>query len=137
METIRILLVDDHQLVLDGLRSMLQQEMDMQVVGEAASVEEALTQMDSLSPEVILMDIKMPGMNGIDGTRKLRKEYPSCSVIMHTLYGDYLTEAIEAGAVGFLLKGIHHKELAMAIRGVHLCQTTLFHKGSPFTLVKL
>jgi len=137
METIRILLVDDHQVVREGLRRMLQQEMDMQVVGEAASVEEALTQVELLSPDVILMDIKMPGMDGIEGTRKLKEKFPSCNVIMLTLYGDYLNQAIEAGAVGFLLKGIKREELAMAIRAVHLWQLVLFHNGSPFTLVKL
>ena len=138
METIRILLVDDHQVVREGLRHMLQPEMDMQIVGEAANIEEALTQVDLLSPDVILMDIKIPGMDCIEGTRKLKEKHPSCNVIILTLYGDYLTQAIEAGAVGFLLKGIKREELAMAVRAVHLWQLVLFHKnGTPFTLVKL
>jgi NarL family two-component system response regulator LiaR len=137
METIRILMVDDHQVVREGLRRMLQPEMDMQVVGEAANIEDALTQVDLLSPDVILMDIKMQGTDGIEGTRKLKEKYPSCNVIILTLYGDYLTQAIEAGAVGFLLKGIKREELAMAIRAVHLWKLVLFHDGSPFTLVKL
>ena len=137
METIRILLVDDHQVVREGLRHMLQPEMDMQVVGEAASVEEALAQVDLLTPDVILMDVKMPGMGGIEGTRKLKEKHPSCNVIIFTLYEDYLTEAIKAGAVGFLLKSIKREELAMAIRSVYLLQVALFHNGSPFTLVKL
>ena len=137
METIRVLLVDDNQVVREGLGSMLQPEMDIQVVGEAANVEEALTQVDLLSPDVILMEIKMSGMNGIEGTRKLKEKYPSCNVIILTLYEDYLTQAIEAGAFGFLLKGIKREELAMAIRAVNLWQVALFHNGSPSTLVKV
>ena len=137
METIRILLVDSDQIVCEGLRSMLKQEIDMQVVGEAHNVEEALTQADLLSPDVILMDVKMPGMDGIEGTRKLREKHPSCSVIILTLCEDYLTEAIEAGAAGFFSKGISREELAMAIRAVHLCRAALFHSGSPFTSVRL
>ncbi len=138
METIRILLVDDNQVVREGLRRMLEPEIAIQVVGEAANMEEAFTQVDLLSPDVILMDVKMPGMDGIEGTRKLKEKYPSCNVITLTSYEDYLTQAIEAGAVGFLLKGTKREELAMAIRAVHLWQAALFHKnGSPFTLVKL
>lgn len=136
MENIRIMLVDDHQVVRQGLRAMLQLETDMQVVGEAASAEEALTQVDLLSPDVILMDIKMPGMDGIEATRKLKEKYPSCNVIILTLYGDYLNQAIEAGAVGFLTKNIKPEELAMAIRAIHLCQVALFHNGSPIISMK-
>ena len=136
METIRILLVDDHQIVREGLRRILQQETDMQVVGEAASVEEALTQVDLLCPNVILMDVRMPGMNGIEGIGKLKEKHPSCNVIILTFHGDYLTQAIEAGAAGFLLKSVKREDLAMAIRTVHLSQLTLFQNGLPFTLVK-
>ena len=137
MENIRVLLVDDNQVVREGIRSMLQQEMDIEVVGEAASAEEAFTQVDLLSPDVILMDIKMPGMDGIEGTRKLKEKHPSCNVIMLTMYGDYLTQAIQVGAAGFFIKGIRREDILMAIRAVHQWQVALLYNGSPFTLVKL
>jgi len=119
MDTIRILLVDDHQVVREGLRHMLELETDMEVVGEAADAKEAFTQVELLSPEVILMDIKMPGMGGIELTRQLKEKQPSCNVIMLTLYDEYLAQAIEAGAVGYLLKDIRREELIRAIRAVH------------------
>ena len=119
MDTIRILLVDDHQVVREGLRRMLELEADFAVVGEAASAKEVFAQVESLSPEVILMDIKMPGVDGISLTRELKEKYPSCSIIMLTLYEEYLTQAIEAGAKGYLLKDIHRDELLRAIRAVH------------------
>ena len=125
MDTIRILVVDDHQVVREGLRHMLELEADMEVVGEAGDAEEALTQVESLSPEVILMDIKMPGVDGIELTQQLKKKQPSCNIIMLTLYDEYLTEAIEAGAVGYLLKDVKREELTRAIRAVHEGRSSL------------
>ncbi len=119
MDTIRILVVDDHQVVREGLRHMLELEADMEVVGEAGDAKEAFTQVESLSPEVILMDIKMPGIDGVELTRQLKEKQPSCNIIMLTLYDEYLTEAIEAGAVGYLLKDVKREELIRAIRAVH------------------
>ena len=119
MDTIRILVVDDHQVVREGLRHMLELEADIEVVGEASDAKEALTQVESLSPEIILMDIKMPGVDGIELTRQLKEKQPSCNIIMLTLYDEYLTEAIEAGAVGYLLKDVKREELVRAIRAVH------------------
>ena len=118
MEAIRILLVDDHQVVREGLRRMLELEADLKVVGEAADAKEVLTQVELLSPKVILMDIKMPGTDGIELTRQLKEKQPSCNVIMLTLYDEYLSQAIEAGAVGYLLKDIKREELVKAIRAV-------------------
>ncbi|MBI2980678.1 MAG: response regulator transcription factor [Chloroflexi bacterium] len=119
MDNIRILIVDDHQVVREGLRRMLELEADLKVVGEASNAAEVLTQAGLLSPEVILMDIKMPGADGIEITRQLKEKYPACNVIMLTLYDEYLTQAIEAGAVGYLLKDIKREELVKAIRAVH------------------
>ncbi len=119
MDTIRILLIDDHQVVREGMRRMLELEADLEVVGEVADAKEALTQAELLSPEVILMDIKMPGMDGIELTRQLKEKQPSCNVLMLTLYDEYLAQAIEAGAVGYLLKDIKREELIRAIRAVH------------------
>ena len=116
---IRILLVDDHQVVREGLQHMLEQEEDMEVVGQSDGSEEALSQIAMLSPNIILMDIKMPGIDGIELTRQLKKRQPFCNVIMLTLYDEYLVEAIEAGAVGYLLKDAKRVELTQAIRQVH------------------
>jgi len=116
---IRILLVDDHQVVREGLQHMLQQEEDMEIVGQSANSEEALSQVEMLSPNIVLMDIKMPGVDGIELTRQLKEKQPFCSVIMLTLYDEYLAEAIEAGAVGYLLKDAKRAELTQAIRQVH------------------
>jgi DNA-binding NarL/FixJ family response regulator len=117
--SIRVLLVDDHQVVREGLRSMLTLEADIEVVGEAANVEEALTQAKLLSPDITLMDIKMPGRDGIEATRLLKEIQPACEVIMLTLYEEYLVQAIEAGAVGYLLKDVKREELVRAIRAAN------------------
>ncbi|MFC1860386.1 response regulator transcription factor [Chloroflexota bacterium] len=116
---IRILLVDDHQVVREGLKHMLEREDDMVIVGQSANGEEALSQVAKLSPNIVLMDIKMPGVDGIELTRQLKEKQPRCNVIMLTLYDEYLAEAIEAGAVGYLLKDTKRAELTQAIRQVH------------------
>jgi len=116
---IRILLVDDHQVVREGLRQMLTLEAGLAVVGQAANSEEALQQIERLSPDVVLMDIKMPGTDGVELTRQVKQRQPAGNVIMLTLYDEYLTQAIEAGATGYLLKDIRHEELAEAIRQVY------------------
>jgi DNA-binding NarL/FixJ family response regulator len=118
MDAINILLVDDHQVVREGLRRMLELESDLNVVGEASDAREALPQVESLSPEIVLMDIKLGSVDGIELTRQLRETHPSCNVIMLTLYDEYLTQAIEAGAVGYLLKDTNREELVRAIRSV-------------------
>lgn len=119
MNPIRILLVDDHQVVREGLRRMLELESDFIVVGEAGDAREALAQVEALSPEVILMDIKMHGVDGIELTREISEKYPASRIIMLTLYDEYLTRAIEAGAKGYLNKDIRRDELLRAIRAVH------------------
>lgn len=116
---IQILLVDDHEVVRDGLQRMLEQQEDIQVVGDCSSAEDALFLAEIISPDIILTDIKMPGVDGIELTRRLMQKYPSCNVIMLTLYDEYLTQAMQAGAKGYLLKDIQCEELAEAIRLVH------------------
>ncbi len=115
-ETTKILLIDDHQVVREGLRRMLELEADFRVVGEADNAETALARVEELSPDVILMDIKMPGADGIEITRQIKQRYPSCNIIMLTLYDEYLPKAIEVGATGYLLKDIKRDELTRAIR---------------------
>jgi DNA-binding NarL/FixJ family response regulator len=118
---IKVLLVDDHELVRRGLRRMLELEEDMEVVGDAGDAEEAYSQVEMLSPDVVVMDIKMPGVNGVEATRVLKERNPSCKVIMLTLYEEYLAESMESGADGYLLKDAKCTELTEAIRQV--CQS--------------
>ncbi len=136
MSSIRILLVDDHQVVREGLRHMLKLEEDIEVVGEAGDAKEALAQAETLLPEVILMDIKMPGVDGIELTRQLKEKLPCCNVIMLTLYEEYLSQAIEAGATGYLLKDIKRDELIKAIRAAHQGRSPINMTLSQDQLVK-
>ena len=118
MTTIRVLLVDDHQVVREGLKRMLEPDKDIKVVGEAVNGEGAITQAELLSPDVILMDIKMPDMDGITATRQLSQKMPNVKVIMLTLY-EYVTEAIEAGASGYILKDASRERLIQAIHDAY------------------
>lgn len=119
MNKISIVLIDDHDIVRTGIRRMLELEDDFSVLGEASRFEEAFSMLDETMPSIILMDIKMPGMDGVELTRRVKQKYPQCKVIMFTLHGDYLNQAIEAGASGYLLKDIRRGELAESIRRVH------------------
>jgi DNA-binding NarL/FixJ family response regulator len=116
---IRVLLVDDHDGFRHGLRHLLELEADMEVVGDYAKAEEAFSRMEMLSPDIVLMDIRMPGMNGIDAIRWLKEKQPACGVIMLTICEDYAAQAIEAGADGYLVKETKRLELAKAIRQVY------------------
>ena len=119
MKEIRVLLVDDHEIVRRGIRGMLEQEEDIEIVGDCASAEEASLQTEIFSPNIILMEVEMPGMGGIEATRLYCQKRMPGSVIILTLREDCLAEALDAGAVGYLLKDIKGQELAQAIRRVH------------------
>lgn len=120
MPVIRVFLVDDHDVVREGLKHMLASEEDIQVVGEAASGEDAVVQAQQLQPDIVLMDIKMPGMDGITATRKMQEKIPDIRVVMLTLYDhEYVTQAIEAGAWGYVLKEASCEQLIKAIRDAH------------------
>ena len=118
MAPIRILLVEDHQVVREGLRRMLQMEPDLQVVGEAAGGEEGLALLATLEPDIVIADIKMPGMDGIEFTRRAKQQSPTCNVVVLTLYDEFLSTALEAGAVGYLRKDVRREELVQAVRSV-------------------
>ena len=119
MKGIRILLVDNHEVVRCGVRSMLEQEEDMEIIGDYSSSEEALLQIETLLPNIILIDTKMPGIGGIEATRHFHQKRMPCNVIMLTPYENYLAEALEAGAAGYLLEDIERQELVQAIRKVY------------------
>ena len=120
MAPIRLLIADDHALFREGLRALLAATPDLQVVGEAADGEVALAQAATLAPDVILMDIHMPGLNGIEATRCLLAQQPGLGVIMVTMLEDdaSLFAAMRAGARGYVLKGAHHDDILQAIRAV-------------------
>src|SRR5919107_292995 len=116
-EPMRIIITDDHALVRDGLRSMLDDEPGLEVVGEAANGQEALELCRSLKPDLVLMDVRMPEMDGLEATRAIKQELPSTSVLMVTMHEnpDYLLEALNAGAAGYVLKGASGDRLVNAI----------------------
>ncbi len=117
-ERITVLPVDDHEMARQGLRRMLELEDDLEVVGEASSAEEALERIAALTPDVILMDINMPIVNGLEATRMLRESGSPSRVIILSLHQEFLAEAFEAGAGGYLIKDLKREELVSAIRRV-------------------
>ena len=118
---IRVMLADDHALVREGTRRLLEAEPDMQVVAEAASGTEAIAAAERDRPDVIIMDIAMPGGNGIEATRRIKRVCPQTAILALTAYDDdqYVMALLEAGAAGFLLKNVHGRELVEAVRAVH------------------
>ena len=121
MNKITVLIVDDHTLVRDGIRSLLELCDDFEVVGEAADGKEALDKVKELAPEVVLMDLAMPVMTGLEATRRIRKEFPETKVLALTQYDDseYVVPVIRAGALGFVTKMAAFSELVSAIQAVH------------------
>lgn len=115
---INILLVDDQAIIREGLRAMLSLEPDMRVVGEAENGQQALRLVRELSPDIVLMDVRMPGMDGLTALEQLKAFSPRSSVIMLTLYADsdYLLRAVSAGAAGYILKDASREELVRAVR---------------------
>ncbi|HEY6802747.1 MAG TPA: response regulator transcription factor [Pyrinomonadaceae bacterium] len=118
MSNLFIFLADDHMVVREGLKSLINAQPDMQVIGEAENGAQALRSVIALSPDVVVMDISMPEMNGIEATERLRKECPRTKVVALTIYEDmgYLRQLLKAGAVGYVLKRAVVEELVSAIR---------------------
>src|SRR5216683_4983247 len=124
MDPIRILIADDHPLFRDGLRALLESVPDMQVIGEVATGNEVMAQAQALQPDVILMDIKMPGLNGIEATRRVLQTSPHIRILVITMFEDdeSVFAAIRAGARGYLLKGAVQEEMLRAKIGRASCR---------------
>jgi DNA-binding NarL/FixJ family response regulator len=118
--TLRILLADDHPVVRSGLRALIGTIEDLEVVGEAADGEQALRETLLLRPDVVLMDVRMDGVDGVEATRRIRAAAPETAVLMLTMYDDDATvfTAMQAGARGYLLKGAAQDEIVNAVRAV-------------------
>jgi len=123
----KILLADDHKIVRDGLRMLFENETGLEVVGEAGNGWETLKLAHKLNPDVVIMDITMPGLNGIDTTQRITNEMPNVKVIALSMHSDrrFVSGMLEAGASGYLLKDCAIEELASAVRAVSLNQTYL------------
>ncbi|MBI5879714.1 MAG: response regulator transcription factor [Chloroflexi bacterium] len=118
--TLRVLLADDHALVRGGIRALLDTQSGIEVVGEAATGAQAITQAHGLHPDLILMDIGMPDLDGLEATRRIKAELPEIHVLLLTVHDDanYLYQALEAGASGYLLKGAEVSDLLTALQVV-------------------
>jgi two-component system response regulator NreC len=126
-ERIRILLADDHQVLRDGLRALLESETDLGVVGEASTGQEAVELARRLAPDIILMDLGMPGLSGLDAIRAIRAERPAARIIVLSMHAgrEIVMQAIQAGCDGYVPKSAAHTSLLQAIRTVHAGQRFL------------
>ena len=115
-----ILLADDHPLFRQSVRSVLEKEPDFQVIGEAADGEETISLADELRPNVVLMDITMPGLDGLEATRQIKASHPDIAVLVLTIHSDeqHVIEILEAGAAGYLTKSVFGEEVVQSIRAV-------------------
>jgi len=118
---IRVLLVDDHTILREGVRALLAGEREIVVVGEAGDGREALEKVETLRPDIVLMDMVMPGMNGLEATTLIKELHSEVKVLILSMYDDdeYVQQVIQAGASGYLLKGMAADDLILAIREVH------------------
>jgi DNA-binding NarL/FixJ family response regulator len=119
-DPLRVLIADDQRLMREGLRTLLELETDIQVVGEAANGQEVLDRYAALQPDVVLMDVQMPTMDGVEATRRLCAQWDTARVLILTTFenDEYVFEGLRAGALGYLLKDVSGQELAQAIRTV-------------------
>jgi two-component system response regulator NreC len=124
---IRILIADDHTLLRNGISALLQDEQDMQIVGEAEDGREAVRLAGQLKPHVVLMDIAMPLLNGLEATRQIKREHPEIGVLVLTMYDheEYFRQMLEVGASGYIIKRAAATELVSAIRAVYRGESVL------------
>ena len=128
MSKIRILVVDDHAIMRDGIRALLNLRDDIEIVGEASEGNEAIEKAEELAPDVIVMDIAMPGMDGLEATRRITKKNPKVKVLVLSQHDnrEYILSAIKAGVVGYVPKRALGLELVSAIRAVHQGDSYLY-----------
>ncbi len=127
MEKIRILLVDDHTILRSGIRSLLEGEPGLSVIGEAEDGRKAVTMACKLKPDVVIMDIAMPLLNGLEATRQIKMQCPDVKVLVLSMHDneEYIRQALEAGAMGYILKDAGTQELISAIRSVYRGEAVL------------
>lgn len=125
--TVRIILADDHKIIRDGLNGLLSRETDIEVIAQCSDGHDAVELVRKLLPQVVIMDIGMPGLNGIEATRQITNEFPGVRVISFSMHSDkkFVTEMLRAGASGYLLKDCAFEELTTAIRTVVAGKTYL------------
>ena len=118
---IRIVLAEDHAIVRKGIFALLDEQSDLEVVGEASNGHEALAVVDSTRPDIVVMDINMPELNGLEATRQIRKQYPEVKVLVLTMYTneEYVLNLLQAGAAGYIVKESIPAELINAIKAIH------------------
>jgi NarL family two-component system response regulator LiaR len=123
----RILIADDHAMLRAGMRNLLEQEKDFELVGEAADGEEAVRLASDIKPDIVIMDIVMPKLNGVEATKLIKQSSPSTALLILTAYSDirYIIGLLEAGACGYLLKNAPGKEVVRAIRAVRSGESVL------------
>lgn len=128
MARICLLLVDDHEVVRSGLRMLLEDQEDLKIVGEASSGKQALGLVESLKPDVVIMDITLPDISGIDATRQIKKLFPEVAVVALTIHEDqqYFFEMLQAGASGYVPKRAAPDDLITAIRAAHRGETYIY-----------
>jgi two-component system response regulator NreC len=121
MKKVRLLVADDHKIFRQGIKKLLEEEADLQVVGEAADGREAVKKATELKPDLVLMDIAMANLNGLEATRQIKKVLPETKIIMVTMHKneEYILQSFQAGASGFILKEGAVEELVHAIRSIH------------------
>lgn len=128
MDKIKVLVVDDHAIMRDGIRALLSLDNDIEIVGEAGDGREAIKKAEELSPDVIIMDVAMPDMDGLEATRRILKQNPNARIIILSQYDDreYVLSAIKAGSAGYVPKRALGSELVSAIRTVHRGDSFLY-----------
>jgi DNA-binding NarL/FixJ family response regulator len=136
---IRLLIVDDHEMVREGLKAILVSEPDFSIIGEAANAEQALELVERLRPDIALLDIRLPGVSGIDVCRTMTERYPQTAVIILTTFTDenLVAQCVQAGARGFIVKDIERFDLKRAIRAVARGEAAIDPKAAVAVLAQL
>ncbi|MGK7897433.1 MAG: response regulator transcription factor, partial [Xenococcus sp. (in: cyanobacteria)] len=121
-QTIKVLIVDDQKMIREGLKALIKTEPDLEVVGTANNGEDSIKLVENLQPDIILMDMEMPGMDGVTATRLICDQFPHIKILVLSTFDtqEYVARSLSSGAMGYLLKGTPAKELTNAIRSVHL-----------------